>query len=97
MNQALIQMEIIEAIRDDFIVTRGWFKEGDRQFQKYKRKIGQIYWLRSMSGKYEGPYILDAQTDGNAFKEYLDHKMVFIPKHVLETKIKTLKEEVAGI
>ncbi len=98
MNQATIQMEIIEAVPDDFKILRGWFQSGNNQVKKYKRKIGQIYWVKSQITKqYEGPYIIDEQTDMNFLGHYLERKMVFIPKHVLETKIKTITEAVEAL
>jgi len=92
MTQYTIQMEIIPGIADDFKLFAGWTADGLRR--NFIRKIGQIFWLRSIrTNIFEGPYIFTESTNADDLKIYLENNMVFIPKHPLDTKIQTIKEE----
>jgi hypothetical protein len=91
--EAKIEMELISAFPEDLKQLKGWFDQNGYKVKKYEPKYGQIYWLRSqITNKFEGPYILGQSTDLQVLKEYLYKNMVFIPRHILETEIKTLEE-----
>jgi hypothetical protein len=65
----------------------------DLKENDYKLKYGQPFWLRSgVTNKFEGPYIINSDTDPYEIAEWFKQKMIFVVKKEIILKNRTEKE-----
>lgn len=73
------------ATADDFR-KEVYTEAGATALKKYVPKYGQPYWVKSMvSGEFDNwNYIVDENTDWPELRQYLAHKMVYVPARFYE-------------
>ena len=89
MGKITVQLELIPAIAEDM---KSLVSQTNNE-SKYTIKHGQLYFLQSNITKlFEGPYILNNDTDLESLALYLELNMVFIPVNNFECKIPEIKK-----